>query len=47
MQNLIPLITQAFNTFRAQVEAEGSDLDERDFFSDVRDRSLAPEEPRW
>jgi hypothetical protein len=42
-----PSFVQALNKFRAQVEAEGSDLDERDFFSDVRDRSLAPEEPRW
>jgi hypothetical protein len=42
-----PSFTQALNKFRAQVEAEGSDLDEIDFFLDVRDRSPVTEDARW
>ena len=38
---------EALGQFRAMVEAEGSDLEERDFFADVRDRTPAPEEARW
>lgn len=33
--------------FRAQIEAEGSDIEERDFFADVRDRTLTSEQARW
>lgn len=33
--------------FRARIEAEGIDLDSDEIFKDVRDRSPAPEEPRW
>ena len=38
---------EALSQFRAIVEAEGSDLEERDFFANVRDRTPAPEEARW
>ena len=38
---------QALRKFRTQIEAEGSDLEERDFFADVRDRTLAPDQARW
>ena len=38
---------EALRQFRAQVEVEGSDLEEIDFFADVRDRTPAPAEPRW
>ena len=38
---------QALRKFRTQIEAEGSDLEERDFFADVRDRTFAPDQARW
>jgi hypothetical protein len=42
-----PTFVEALRQFRAQVEAEGSDIEEIDFFADVRDRTSALEEPRW
>lgn len=39
--------TEALTEFRAQVETEGSDIEEVDFFADARDSSLASEEPNW
>lgn len=33
--------------FRESIEAEGIDIDIDEIYSDVRDRSPAPEEPRW
>ena len=42
-----PAFAQALNKFLAQVEAEGSDIEERDFFAHVRDRTPASEEARW
>jgi len=39
--------TEALAHFRTQVDAEGTDIEEIDFFSDVRDRTLTPEEARW
>ncbi|NER23554.1 MAG: hypothetical protein F6J96_23190 [Symploca sp. SIO1C2] len=38
---------QALSQFRIQVEAEGSDIKERDFFADVRERNPAQEKARW
>ncbi|NER93548.1 MAG: hypothetical protein F6J86_06875 [Symploca sp. SIO1B1] len=38
---------QALSQFRIQVEAEGSDIEERDFFADVRERTPAQEKARW
>lgn len=38
---------QALSQFRAQVEAEGSDIEETDFFADIRDRTPAPDNPKW
>lgn len=38
---------QALNQFRSQVETEGSDIAEIDFFADVRDRTPAPDEAKW
>jgi hypothetical protein len=35
-QNTKSPFAQALSQFRAQVEAEGSDIEERDFFADVR-----------
>ncbi|MEQ9000812.1 MAG: hypothetical protein RID53_30460 [Coleofasciculus sp. B1-GNL1-01] len=46
-QNTKSSFAQALTKFRAQVEAEGSDIEERDFFADVRDRTPAPEKARW
>ena len=37
----------ALQKFRLQVEDEGSDIEEVDFFIDVRDHSPAPTEARW
>jgi hypothetical protein len=37
----------ALGQFREQVQAEGSDLEEIDFFADVRDRTPAPAEAKW
>ncbi|NER52066.1 MAG: DUF2281 domain-containing protein [Symploca sp. SIO1A3] len=42
-----PSFAQALSQFRIQVEAEGSDIEERDFFADVRERTPAPEKARW
>ena len=39
--------TKALKQFRTQIEAEGSDIEEVDFFANVRDRTPAPEETRW
>ncbi len=39
--------SDALQQFRIQVETEGSDIEEVDFFQDVRDRSPAPTEARW
>lgn len=39
--------TEALCQFRTQVDAEGSDIEEVDFFADVRDQTSALEEPRW
>lgn len=44
---ITPNFSQALNQFRAQVEAEGSDIEEIDFFADVRDRTPAPAEAKW
>lgn len=46
-QNLKSPFAQALSQFLAQVEAEGSDIEERDFFADVRERTPAPEKARW
>ena len=43
----VPSLSNALQTFRLQVENEGSDLEEVDFFEDVRDRSPAPTDARW
>lgn len=42
-----PSFQNALQQFRLRVEDEGSDLEEVDFFEDVRDRSPAPTEARW
>jgi hypothetical protein len=38
---------EALSQFRAQVEAEGSDVEEIDFFAGARDSTLTSEEARW
>ncbi|NEQ71540.1 MAG: hypothetical protein F6K21_39890 [Symploca sp. SIO2D2] len=42
-----PSFAQALSQFRTQVEAEGSDIEERDFFADVRERTPAQDKARW
>lgn len=42
-----PSFWNALQQFRQQVEDEGSDIEEVDFFSNVRDRSPSPTEARW
>ncbi|MEB3272263.1 MAG: hypothetical protein VKJ85_00630 [Prochlorothrix sp.] len=37
-----PSFAQALRQFRAQIEAEGSDIEEKDFFEDIRDRTPVP-----
>lgn len=37
----------ALAEYQARLEAEGIDLDPDEIFKDVRDRTPAPEEPRW
>lgn len=46
-QDSKPTFIEALGQFRAQIEAEGSDIEEIDFFDNVRDRTSALEEPRW
>ena len=46
-QDLRSTFNEALSRFRAQVEAEGSDIEEVDFFANVRDRTPVPAEPRW
>lgn len=38
---------EALSQFRAQVEAEGSDIEETDFFTGSRDFTLTSEKARW
>ena len=46
-QDSKPTFVETLRQFRAQVEAEGSDVEEVNFFADVRDRTSALEAPRW
>ncbi len=38
---------EALTQFREELEMEGLDIDVDAIFADVRDRTPAPEEPRW
>ena len=38
---------QALGEYRARLATEGINIDSDEIFKDVRDRSPAPEEPRW
>lgn len=38
---------EALTKFREELEAEAIDINVDEIFADVRDRTPAPEEPRW
>ncbi|MEM9219142.1 MAG: hypothetical protein AAGD25_33010 [Cyanobacteria bacterium P01_F01_bin.150] len=42
-----PSFKNALHQFRLKVQAEGTDIEEVDFFENIRDRSPAPTEARW